>query len=104
MARKYMLTFARALSCSRSRAILSAYRCTQYLCALSLANSSRARLRALCFLSGTIWLTASWSLCWQELFGDAPFREAHSLAAVNSINWARILAQTVYYVYAYLQA
>ena len=36
-------------------------------------------------------------------FNDAAFREAHSLAAVNSINWARILAQMVYYVYAYLR-
>jgi len=36
-------------------------------------------------------------------FADAEFREGHSLAAVNSINWARILAQTVYYVHAYLK-
>jgi len=39
----------------------------------------------------------------KALFADEPFRTSHSLAAVNSINWARILAQTVYYVYAYLQ-
>jgi len=36
-------------------------------------------------------------------FNDHPFRDTHSLAAVNSINWARILAQQVYYVYAYLK-
>lgn len=36
-------------------------------------------------------------------FNDAEFRDAHNLAAVNSINWARILAQMVYYVYAYLK-
>jgi threonine synthase len=31
------------------------------------------------------------------------FSRAHKLAAVNSINWARIAAQSVYFVYAYLQ-
>ena len=36
-------------------------------------------------------------------FNDAAFRDKHNLAAVNSINWARILAQMVYYVYAYLK-
>jgi len=36
-------------------------------------------------------------------FNDHPFRDGHGLAAVNSINWARILAQQVYYVYAYLK-
>jgi threonine synthase len=36
-------------------------------------------------------------------FNDAEFRNKHNLAAVNSINWARILAQMVYYVYAYLK-
>jgi len=36
-------------------------------------------------------------------FNDKPFRNEHHLAAVNSINWARILAQMVYYVYAYLK-
>lgn len=36
-------------------------------------------------------------------FNDVDFRNAHNLAAVNSINWARILAQMVYYVYAYLK-
>ena len=29
----------------------------------------------------------------KELFGDADIRASHQLAAVNSINWARILAQ-----------
>jgi threonine synthase len=32
------------------------------------------------------------------MFNDQPFRDAQGLAAVNSINFARILAQTVYYV------
>ncbi|KAL1518593.1 hypothetical protein AB1Y20_002881 [Prymnesium parvum] len=36
-------------------------------------------------------------------FNDHAFRDKHSLAAVNSINWARILAQQVYYIYAYLK-
>ncbi len=30
-------------------------------------------------------------------FGDADVRSAYSLAAVNSINWARVMAQTAYY-------
>src|SRR5206468_2038268 len=34
----------------------------------------------------------------KALFNDAPFRDRVSLAGVNSINWARILAQTVYYM------
>jgi len=36
------------------------------------------------------------------LFADAAFRAATRLAAVNSINWARVMAQVVYYVYAAL--
>ncbi len=34
----------------------------------------------------------------KAMFGDAAFRERLQLSAVNSINWARILAQIVYYV------
>lgn len=33
----------------------------------------------------------------KAMFNDAPFREANNLSAVNSINWARVMAQTVYY-------
>jgi len=33
----------------------------------------------------------------KAMFNDATFREANSLSAVNSINWARVMAQTVYY-------
>lgn len=33
----------------------------------------------------------------KALFNDLDFRDRFSLAAVNSINWARIMAQTVYY-------
>eukprot|EP00299_Pterocystis_sp_00344_P008948 c3601_g1_i1.p1 GENE.c3601_g1_i1~~c3601_g1_i1.p1 ORF type:complete len:480 (+),score=139.39 c3601_g1_i1:53-1492(+) len=36
-------------------------------------------------------------------FADPVLREEVSLAAINSINWARILAQTVYFFYAYLR-
>ena len=36
----------------------------------------------------------------KALFNDASFRAEMQLSAVNSINWARILAQIVYYVYA----
>ncbi len=39
----------------------------------------------------------------KNLFNDLAFRDSHHLAAVNSINWARILAQTVYYFYAGLK-
>jgi len=38
----------------------------------------------------------------KALFNDAEFRKKHNLTAVNSINWARILAQVVYYFYAAL--
>jgi threonine synthase len=37
----------------------------------------------------------------KELFRDAEFKAKHRLAAVNSINWARIVAQVVYYFKAY---
>jgi threonine synthase len=38
----------------------------------------------------------------KALLGDAGFRQRLNLAAINSINWARIMAQTVYYVTAAL--
>jgi threonine synthase len=34
----------------------------------------------------------------KAMFNDAPFRERMRLSAVNSINWARVMAQVVYYV------
>jgi threonine synthase len=33
----------------------------------------------------------------KDLFNDLPFRDAVGLGGVNSINWARVLAQVVYY-------
>eukprot|EP00054_Salpingoeca_dolichothecata_P005752 m.36021 g.36021 ORF g.36021 m.36021 type:complete len:682 (+) comp15889_c0_seq1:605-2650(+) len=39
----------------------------------------------------------------KSLFNDPEFRKENRLAAINSINWARILAQIVYYFYAYYQ-
>ncbi len=36
----------------------------------------------------------------KQMFNDAPFRAEMALSAVNSINWARLLAQIVYYFYA----
>ncbi|CAL1709902.1 unnamed protein product [Somion occarium] len=37
----------------------------------------------------------------KSLFADQEFNRKHRLGAVNSINWARILAQTVYYFLSY---
>jgi threonine synthase len=34
----------------------------------------------------------------KAMFNDAPFRQRHNLSAVNSINWARVMAQAVYFV------
>ncbi len=39
----------------------------------------------------------------KALFNDHGFRDRMGLAGVNSINWARIMAQIVYYFYAALQ-
>ncbi|MGJ3243638.1 MAG: threonine synthase [Opitutales bacterium] len=39
----------------------------------------------------------------KEVFGDRAFREKHALSAVNSINLARGLAQSVYYLYAWFR-
>jgi len=37
----------------------------------------------------------------KEIFGDVDFKQRYSLGAVNSINWARVLAQVVYYFHAW---
>jgi len=39
----------------------------------------------------------------KEIFGDLEFKERYALGAVNSINWARVLAQIVYYFYAWFR-
>ena len=39
----------------------------------------------------------------KNIFGDQEFSQRHRLSAVNSINLARVLAQCVYYIYAWLQ-
>ena len=36
----------------------------------------------------------------KAMFGDEAFRDEMQLAAVNSINWARVMAQIVYYITA----
>ena len=36
----------------------------------------------------------------KAMFNDADFRAKYNLSAVNSINWARLMAQVVYYFYA----
>ncbi len=40
----------------------------------------------------------------KALAGDLDFKSAYRLGAVNSINWARIAAQIVYYVWGWLRA
>jgi threonine synthase len=39
----------------------------------------------------------------KRMFNDRAFRDELHLSAVNSINWARVMAQIVYYVYAAVQ-
>ena len=39
----------------------------------------------------------------KEVFRDVSFKEELKLGAVNSVNWARVLAQTVYYFSIYIQ-
>ncbi len=37
------------------------------------------------------------------MFNDREFNDAYALGAVNSINWMRVMAQVVYYFYAYFR-
>ena len=39
----------------------------------------------------------------KEIFSDLRFKEQYGLAAVNSVNWTRVLAQMVYYFAAWYQ-
>lgn len=39
----------------------------------------------------------------KSAFADAKFREEVKLGAINSINWARVLAQITYYFYSWLR-
>lgn len=38
-----------------------------------------------------------------DLFGDPVFKKELNLSSVNSINWGRVMMQTVHYFYGYLQ-
>lgn len=38
----------------------------------------------------------------KDIFGDIEFKTSHQLGSINSINWARVLAQVVYYIYGIL--
>jgi threonine synthase len=40
----------------------------------------------------------------KSVFSDLPFKQQYGLAAVNSVNWTRVLAQVVYYFSAWNQA
>jgi len=39
----------------------------------------------------------------KEVFNDLDFKDKFQLGAVNSINWARVMAQIVYYFYAFFR-
>lgn len=39
----------------------------------------------------------------KQIFGDREFNDKYHVGAVNSINWARILAQITYYFYSFFQ-
>jgi threonine synthase len=40
----------------------------------------------------------------KQIAADVQFKQRHRVGAVNSINWARVAAQVVYYVHGYLAA
>ncbi len=39
----------------------------------------------------------------KEIFNDTEFKQKHQLGAVNSVNWARVMIQIVYYIYSALR-
>lgn len=65
------------------------------MCAYDDANVHAIALRGACF--------DDCQKIVKGLFADTEFHAKHALGAVNSINWARIVAQIVYYFYASFQ-
>lgn len=39
----------------------------------------------------------------KEIFNDQQFKQTYALGSINSINWVRVLAQIVYYFYAFFR-
>ena len=39
----------------------------------------------------------------KEIFSDQSFSHEHNMCSINSINWGRIMCQSTYYIWAYLQ-
>ena len=39
----------------------------------------------------------------KTILADTPYKTSHHLGAVNSVNWSRVMAQTVYYLFAGLR-
>lgn len=52
---------------------------------------------------GTEGSTDEQAIVLKEIFQDVDFIEKYSICSVNSINWTRIMVQSSYYIWSYLQ-